>query len=462
MTDAALDWVDHEAEQAVLGALVLSQNDPEVFVAVRRWLPTPAHFGSAAHRELYQALGELMDRGVAIDALTLRDHLAATKRLDAVGGLPYIAAVADAVPTTANAGYHAQIVREWSNRRAVRTQADRLARLAADRELAATDLLTQAIADLTGTALATQVHTPRSWVGALVDLQSEIEEQATRRHAFLGVPSGFAALDRLTLGLTAGEIAVLAARPSMGKTSLALRMARNAARWFASEAEADAPPRHVAIMSCEMTEKRLLTRLLAAESGVAIRRKLATKAFADRDYTAIATAAQALATLPLRTFDRERFDLRTPGQIQLALQHFCATERVPVGLVVVDYLQLLTADTDRENRNLELGVVMNELKAMGQRLGFPVLVLAQLNRESEKAKRRPQLSDLRDSGEIEQTADHVMFLHAEKTPEWEEGKVELLLDKNRDGETGLCPLHFARETQRWTGWQREPGAEVAA
>ncbi|HET7024861.1 MAG TPA: replicative DNA helicase [Gemmatimonadales bacterium] len=447
MTDLPL--IDLEAEQCVLGALIQEQDPVQVF-PVRELLPTPESFGTAPHQEIYRTLLALLDQGTPIDHLTLRNALEAAKSLEAVGGLRYLADLVDAVPTAANLVHHAGIVRAWHQRRQVARQGERLLRLAHDRELRSEDLLAQSMADLTQTAVQAIGLKRRSWSELLFTVGEKIEAQAASGRMLQGVPSGFIDLDRLTLGWRTGDLIVIAARPSVGKSSFALRLARNAAEAFV-EAPGSEAPLVALVISLEMGQEDLVERLLSAESGVAIRSCIARGRFTDRDLSEIARAQTRLGALPIRILDQATHRIRTPGQVRIAIQHFEATERQKVGLVIVDYVQYLRHDGQEENRNRELGEITKTLKTMGLQLGFPVVLLGQLNRESVKSNRRPQLSDLRDSGEIEQDADLVLFLHRdEKAENWgPPGKTEVILEKQRNGPTGLVTLELNKYTQQW-------------
>lgn len=446
--------IDGEAEQGVLGAFLLSQ-DPDTVQPVRKILPTPEYFASGAYRILYEAMCTLIDKGVALDPITLRNYLQGQKLLDEVGGVEAVAQLADAVPTAANAVFHASIVRELFDRRQMVAQGERLITLAHDQQLAPADVLATAVTELSRTTVHRAGFKPRSWTEILIDAGSRIEDRVRHNRWLTGVPSGLTDLDRILGGAEPGEAIFLAARPSIGKTALALKLARNAALHFLREAKEDEEPMVSMVASREMRIDHLVERLLSAEADLRLRQKLMLAKLVDHDFTKIAEAQGRLNRLPLRLMDSETHDLTSPGHIRLAIEHFQATEKRRVGFLVVDYIQLLHIGGDVENRNHELGMIAEALKDIGVQCGFPVLVLAQLNRENEKAARRPRSSDLRDSGEIEQVADKIILLHAEpKNPEWEEGLVEVLVDKNRNGETGSCKLAFDKHTQAWRGWAK--------
>ena len=457
--------VDAEAEQAVLGALMLASDEPEVVHTVRQLLPAPDHFHGGQYRLLYRVFCELIDKGVKLDPLTVRDHLRAQHLLDEVGGIEAIATLADAVPTAANAEFHAKIVRELADRRRMVAQGDRLRSLAHDRQLKTGDIMATVVHELATTSLHRVNRPIRTWVSILLDASEAIEQRLKSQRLHEGILTGLTDLDRITDGAMPGEAIIVGARPSLGKTALATRMARSAAKQFYVETPKDEDPPCAVIVSREMLIDPIVQRLFSAESDVPIKLRLKSGHWQDSDFTKMAKAQGTLSKLPLRILDTAGYDLSTPGQIRLALEHFQVMEKCRVGFVVVDYLQLLKADANdtHENRNLELGAVTQALKDIGMQMHVPMVILAQLNRELEKANRRPRGSDIRDSGEVEQIADKILLLHSEEkwNQEWPQGKIEVIVDKNRNGETGHCYLDFNKYTQRWRGWTEATGEAAA-
>ena len=439
MTDTALH--QSEAEECVLGALIL---DPHRLAAVRPLLPSPAAFTDKGRASVYAAILAVFDTGQPLDFVTL----AAEIRRQGGGGDSaevQIAELLDAAVTSANVEAHALLVLDaWRRRQAV-GEADRLKKAATDATIPLRDAVAEVCQRLVPIGTGDPSEKPRSLPAIFLDTLMDLERRTAAGQRVLGLSTGFEGLDELTDGWQPGTLTIVAARPSRGKTALALAIARTAAQ--------QAP---VDFVSIEMNEDQLVARLLQAEIGRDLRHIRRDAGLFARYAPALSEASSALSHLPM-VFDCRS---RTPSRIRLEQQALAAQRGQPTGLLVIDYLGLMHADQPQQNRDRELGSITGALKAMARELRVPVLLLCQLNRSSDREARPPELHDLRDSGNIEQDADDVLMLH------WPEGKpergpavVDLYARKVRNGHTGKVPLLFEPWTQRWFEAGERPDSE---
>ncbi len=438
-----------EAEQAVLGAMLLDQD--AALKAVE--LLDDLAFYRDAHRRMFRAMAQLLDRGDVVDPLVLRDELARRGDLEAAGGMDYVAELLDVVPTAANIEYHARIVRDKSLLR-------RLIEAGTDIVQAAYEGRTDVDALIdTAEQRVFEVSFQRGTqeVVRIKELMWKTMERIEARHrgddSVRGVRTGYVDLDEMTNGFQRNDLIIVAARPSMGKTAFCLNMAANAAL------EAKTP---VAIFSLEMSRDQLVERLLAAESFVDLSR-LRSGRLRDDDYPKMSRAAGLLGTAPIWIDD-------TPALTLLELRSKARRMKAEhdIGLLVIDYLQLLRGPRT-ESRQEEISFISRSLKALAREIETPVIALSQLSRAPEQrgGDRRPLLSDLRDSGAIEQDADLVMFIYrAEMYPSLletsdaaREGIAELILSKHRNGPTGTIKLAFHKQYTRFDNYsEREPNS----
>jgi replicative DNA helicase len=425
----------NDAEQAVLGAMLLDQ-DAALSGAQ---LITDEMFYREGHRRLFRAMVALTERRSVIDHITLRDELTRRGDLETVGGYDYIAELADVVPTAANLEYHARIVREKAILRRLIETATGIITEAYDGHSTATDLL-----DLAESRIF-QVSQQRREGGftrlkeMLWPTMERIETLQKSGKTITGVPSGFTDLDNMTSGFQPSELTIVAARPSMGKTALVLNVATHAAvEGFG-----------VAVFSLEMSKEALVQRMLTSEARVdsqLVRRGM----LRDFDYTKLARAAGVLQSCPMWIDD-------TPALTLLEMRSKARRLKADgdIGMIIVDYLQLMRSPEYAENRVQEISDISRSLKALAKELGVPVLALSQLSRASEQrgGERKPILSDLRDSGAIEQDADLVIFIHRpeyyDREDESKKGVAEIMLAKHRNGPTGDIHLRFNREYTRF-------------
>ncbi len=422
-----------EAEQALLGSMFLSKDAAETALAT----VSAEDFYRPAHAIIYKAIGHLHDRNIPIDQVSVADHLEATGELEKIGGKAYLLDVTAVVPTAANAHHYAKIVKRTSTLRQLigaATQVVRLGYNAPDDLDAVVEEAEKRIFEVTSKRVASNFQPIK---GLLKATFKQIEELAERKQHITGIPTGFKDLDRLLAGMHRGDLLILAARPSVGKTALALNIGIQAAKEGAS----------VAVFSLEMEAEQLIQRVLCSEARINLQ-DVRTGHVKDTDWTNIARAMDALHKLDFYVDD-------TPSISMLELR--AKARRLlrdrPDGLVIVDYLQLMQPSLRRyENRQTEIADISRGLKALAKDLEVPVLALSQLSRAVEQRQgKRPQLSDLRESGAIEQDADVVMFIDRNTNPRPDDeedenrpprGIAEIIVAKHRNGPTGTIPLVF--------------------
>ncbi|HHX93008.1 MAG TPA: replicative DNA helicase [Clostridiales bacterium] len=416
-----------EAEKSVLGAILL---DKEVFFEVSE-IVTAEDFYGHAHQEIYQGMVDLYQRDEPIDAVTLSDNLNRRKSLEAVGGRSYIAMLSNAVPTTANAAQYAKIVREKSTLRSlIRVASDIVEKSYAEKleSEQVLDYAEQTIYEVAGKRQSSQYVTLREVLNKNIDSIQEAEKSGG---AIPGLSTGFSDLDRITTGLQKSDLIIVAARPSMGKTAFALNIAQNVAIKKKGR---------VVIFSLEMSREQLGLRLLSMESRIDSK-KLRMGDEKNYDWVDINRALDKLAKADILIDD-------TPGIGVMEIRNKCRriTAQKKIDLIMIDYLQMMSADRSQENRQQEVTTISRYLKQLAREMDCPVVVLSQLSRAAEKrpGSHRPLLSDLRESGAIEQDADVVMFLYREDYYK-EEGEdlsniCEIIIAKQRTGETGTVKL----------------------
>lgn len=430
MTSPALQQAD--AEACVLGAVLL---EPERLAVVRPLLPSPAAFTDRGRAVVYAAILAVYDTGQPLDFVTLGAEIRRQAGQEHAAEVQ-MAELLDMAVTAQNVEAHARLVLDaWRRRQAI-TEADRLRKAAADPTIPLTDAVADTCQRLVPIGTGNASDPPRSLVSVFLDTLEDLERRTAQAQAVLGLTTGFDALDALTDGWQAGTLTILAARPSRGKTALALAMARHTATL--------AP---VDFVSIEMTEDQIVARLLQAEVGRDLRHLRRDADLFARYAPALSRASADLSRLPLAIDCRSR----SPARVRLEQQALAAQRGQPTGLLVIDYLGLMQADQPQQNRDRELGAITGALKAMARELRLPVLLLCQLNRSSDRENRAPELWDLRDSGNIEQDADDVLMLHwPEGKPERGPATVDLHARKVRNGHTGTVPLVFEPWTQRWS------------
>jgi replicative DNA helicase len=430
-----------EAEQGVLGCVLLSPGDC-LGDCVEKFKSGSEVFYDLRHRTVYEVLVEMYDKREAIDVITLQQRLKDKQQLDQVGGIAYLASLPDTVPSAANLGYYLEIVQEKHIlRKMIQTCTEVVGRVY-DHEGEVDALLDEVERDILRISEA-RVEGKTDKIKELVKKAiTTIEDYHQRQGMLTGVGTGFTDLDKMTSGLHGGEMIVIAARPSMGKTSLAMNIA---------EAVSIDQKLPVGVFSLEMTSESLVLRMLCSRSRVNLR-NVREGFLAERDFPKLTGAAGKLANAPLFIDDTSGLSI-----LQLRAKARRMAQQYGIKLFVVDYLQLLHSTARRaENRQQEIADISNGIKSLAKELNVPVIVLSQLNRELEKDKdRKPRLSDLRESGAIEQDADVVGLLYKpsrEEEDAFEEQDavaVNLLIAKQRNGPTGDVHLTFLKSYTRF-------------
>ncbi|MBA2707440.1 MAG: replicative DNA helicase [Gemmatimonadaceae bacterium] len=437
-----------DAEQAVLSAMLMDAD------AVLRAGETvnDTMFYREGNRRIFRAMLSLNARGDVVDPLTLAEELSRTGDLQSAGGKDYIAFLVDAVPTSANIEYHAKIVKEKALRRrlievstAIVTEAFESATPAGDLVDAAEHRIFE-VNQSRGTEGFTRIKE------LLWPTMERIETLQRGGESITGVASGFKDLDEITAGFQDSDLIIVAARPSMGKTAFVLNIAQNAAL------DANVP---VAFFSLEMSKEQLVQRLLTSEGRVDAQR-LRKGRLRDDEFVRLGRAAGILSHAPIWIDD-------TPGMGLLEMRSKARRLKVDndIGLVVIDYLQLMQGPTNTESRQQEISYISRSLKSLARELRVPVVALSQLSRAPEQRtgeNKRPQLSDLRESGAIEQDADLVMFIYrqemydgpTDKDGNSLEGRAEVIVGKQRNGPTGLVNLFFNKTFTRFENYSARP------
>ncbi|HEY6110828.1 MAG TPA: replicative DNA helicase [Gemmatimonadales bacterium] len=446
----------NDAEQAVLGAMLLDQ---DAALKAAEFLDDTM-FYKEAHRVLFRAMVSLTERGDVIDPVTLRDELGKRGDLERAGGMEYIATLIDVVPTAANVEYHTRIVRDKAVLRRLVEAATEIIQDVYEGRSDSGEVLDNAEHRVFQVAQFRRSEDFSRLKELIWPTMERIEQLQGGQGIVTGVASGFLDLDRLTAGFQRGDLVIIAARPSMGKTSFVLNCVQHAA----IEHQIG-----VAVFSLEMSKESLVQRLLCSE-GLVDAQRLRRGALRDDDYPKLARAAGLLGTAPIWIDDSAAL---TPLAMRSKARRLKAEH--DIGMVVVDYLQLMQGPSNTENRQQEISYISRSLKALAKELDVPVVALSQLSRAPEQRTgegRRPQLSDLRESGAIEQDADLVCFIYraemyegpTDKEGNSIEGLAELIVGKQRNGPTGMVELYFKKEYTRFDNRSHRdapPGATVA-
>lgn len=448
-----------EAEQAVLGCCLL---DGQAVAECLEKLRDPTVFYDLRHREIYQLLLEMDRREEAVDLLTVQQRLKEANRLEAVGGLAYLASLPDAVPSAANLAYYADIVREKFLLRLLLQTCTRAIGQVYEHQGDVDGLLDGIERDLLSMSEA-RVEAREIHISA--PLQKAVEQIENYRRGgpqMQGLPTGFDYLDKMLLGLGAGDMIVIASRPGMGKTSIGMQIVGYLAR------EKKVP---CAVFTLEMSASQLAARLLFQEARGDFQR-FRSGYFEERDIPPLTEANLGLMRAPLWLDE-------TPGinvlQLRARARRFRRQHKI--ACLLVDYVQLMRPTRYYNNREQEVAEISGGLKALAKELGIPVIVLAQLNRELEKSpNRRPQLADLRESGAIEQDADVVAMLYepklkdeekerlAAQNTDWSDHcrRINLYVAKQRNGPTGDCQFLYRKKSMRFESVYDAPAAAGAA
>lgn len=434
-----------DAERGVLGSMLLETMAVATAITVLR----PEDFYRDAHRAVFEAMVNLFEASEPIDLLTLSERLGRNGKLEMAGGLAYLTSLAAGVPTAAHVERYAHLVRDQSLKRQVIRAGTEIVGRGYESQVTSDDLLDEAEQLIFQIAQNKTTRTYARLGEVLESTISSFDRIYDSAQGITGIPTGFPKLDEILGGLQPADLIVIAARPSMGKTAFALNVARNAAITH------DVP---TIVFSLEMSKEQLATRLLCAE-GFINQNNLRTGKLSDQEWRNFAIAVERLSNAPIFIDDSPgltALDVRARSRRLLA-EH-------KIGLVLIDYLQLMEARGRHENRQQEISAISRSLKALARELKVPIVALSQLSRAVEsRQEKQPMLSDLRESGAIEQDADVVAFIYREDyykpdLPPEQQNIAEINVAKQRNGPTGRVYLHFQREFGRFAG--RE-GAEPA-
>jgi replicative DNA helicase len=425
-----------EAERSVLGAILVHNDAYNSAVQII----DSNDFYRDAHRRVFEKMIALNERGQAIDFVTLKEELSRAGELDDVGGPAYVASLADGVPRATNVEYYARIVKEKSTLRSLIAAAGKILTNAyeADQE---SDLI---LDEAESAIFAVADDRMKAGFVSMRDLVKEsypkIEQAFEQKRLITGVPTGFVDLDEMTRGLQAGDLIIIAARPSMGKTSLVL----NIAQYVAAQ-----PDLTVGFFSLEMSKESLFIRMLTSEAQIDSHR-LMSGAVGHKDYGRISHALESLSGMRLFIDDTASI-----GVLEMRAKSRRLQAEHGLNLIIIDYIQLMSGRGRFENRTLELASISRSLKGLAKELRVPIIILSQLSRAPEaRSDHRPQLSDLRESGALEQDADVVALIYRDdvynKDPNNPDaGTAEVIIAKQRNGPTGVVKLAFLREQTRF-------------
>lgn len=430
-----------ELEEAVIGALML---EGDSVISVQEFLTADAFYVDK-HKTIYKAIEELCMDNKPVDLLTVTEKLKQNKKLKEVGGVSFLAQLTQKVASAMNVEFHATIIAQKFVQRELIRASTEIQKRSYDEATDVNDLIDYAESEI---FKVSEGHIKRNVLSAkyLIDkAMKAIEDAAAKGGSMNGVPTGFTKLDQLTLGWQPSDLIIIAARPAMGKTAFVLSMARNMAVDY---------EKPVALFSLEMSSTQLMMRLIVAESGLTSNDVRSGK-LSTEQWKHLEQSTRPLAEAPIFIDDTPAlsiYELRSKAR-RLKSEH-------DIQLIIIDYLQLMTAGGDNKgNREQEVAQISRTLKAIAKELNIPIIALSQLNRsvESRTGSKRPQLSDLRESGAIEQDADIVAFIHR---PEYynltqdEEGRdtrgmAEVIVAKHRNGATDIIPLRFRKEQARF-------------
>jgi replicative DNA helicase len=424
-----------DAEKSVLGSILVNNENYYRVIEVLR----PEDFYLNAHRVIYRQMVELIDRSKVIDLITIQEELVRASQLESAGGITYLAGLLDGIPHLVNIDHYIEIIREKSLLRQMVNCTNKIMAQCFDQAEPAEEILDraeQALFDLSEKRIKVGFVSVKEMELPATRL---IEKLYTEREMITGVATGFRDLDRLTSGLQPADLIILAARPSMGKTAFVLNIAQHVALHKAAP---------VGMFSLEMSKEQLLMRMLCSEARVDAH-KVRTGYLGKDDFRKLIDALGRTAQAPMFIDDSSTLTV-------MEMRAKCRRLKAEHGLsmIIVDYLQLMSGYGRVENRTQEISGISRGLKALAKELHLPVIALSQLSRapEQRQGDHKPQLSDLRESGSIEQDADVVMFIYREevyKPSEENSGLAELIISKQRNGPTGVVKLAFLREFTRF-------------
>jgi replicative DNA helicase len=413
-----------EAEEAVIGAVLIN---PEVYYDLAQFLQ-PEDFYIHRLRFIWEAYVRLQERRVPLDSLTVSEELEDMGRLDEIGGPAYLTALLNQVPTTLHAEAYGKIVEATSVRRRLLTAANAIATLAYDENEAIATVMGEAEKAIFNVGERQMRHDVRPIREVLSDYYDHVDELARRGDEIVGVPTGFTDLDKMLGGLQPSDFLITAGRPGTGKTALMLTLANHAALVH---------KKRVAIFSLEMSNEQLVQRLIAQQTGIDSQRLRSGK-LTDDDWPVFNHAIEVLGDTRIYLDD-------TPALTPLQLRTKCRRLHMEYGidLIILDYLQLMSSETRNDNRVQEVSYISRSLKQLAREINVPLMAAAQLSRAVEqRADKEPQLSDLRESGSLEQDADIVMFIYRDEKDPTMANVTHLKIAKHRNGPVGQVDLIF--------------------
>ncbi len=448
MMDSRIPPQNIEAEQSVLGAMML---DKEAIAKASEIL-TSEDFYREAHRVIFNAMLELYNKNEAVDMVTITDILRRDNKLEDIGGIAYITALANVVPTAANVKYHADIVAEKSVLRQLVRVSTEIATMGYEGSDDVGVLLDTAESRILEISNRKKKNDFTQIKDVLMDSVQGLEKLITNKGGLTGLPTGFPDLDKLTSGLHPSDFIILAARPSMGKTALALNIVQNVA--LRAHKQIGGEPRSVAFFSLEMSKEQLVHRMLCAEAGIDSQR-LRVGEMGDKDWDSLWAACDTMSKAKIYIDD-------TAGITAMEMRSRARRLKAEQGLdlIVVDYLQLMQGSGRKSfsgDRQQEVSEISRSLKALARELDVPVLALSQLSRGVEARQvKRPMLSDLRESGSLEQDADIVAFLYREDyyDKETENKHTELIIAKHRNGPVDTVNLFFHKQFTKFVSFTK--------
>lgn len=438
-----------EAEQSVLGGLLLA---PDRFDVIEGRVDADDFF-SRAYATIFEAMQALQKRGQPLDILVLKDELANEGKLDFVGGAAALLTLSERVPTGAHVEHYAQIVRDRAIQRRLIQAATQIVRQASGQEgMTSTDLLDEAERAIFEVAERGVSAEPASMREVIKETWEKIEKFSAGHGTVTGLPTGYYELDKMLTGLHEDELIIIAARPSMGKSTFALNLARHIG------IEEGCP---IVVYSLEMSDTNIAQNILCAHAHVDAQR-LRTGHMGEQEWGHLARSSDALSNAPIFVDDTPSISI---AELRGKTRRLKA--RHGLGLCIIDYLQLVTASSkaSQRSREQEISEISRGLKALAKELSIPVIALSQLNRKAtDRADNRPILSDLRESGAIEQDADVVMLLHRPDyyDPEDAPGQAEVIIAKQRNGPTGTVQLAFIRNQLRFENLSLRPDGDRPA
>ncbi|ASF41371.1 MULTISPECIES: replicative DNA helicase [Halobacillus] len=424
-----------EAEQAVLGAVFL---EPEAMSTASEYL-LPEDFYRASHQRIFEVMMTLADKGEPIDLVTVTSALSNNKVLEEVGGVSYLTDVANSVPTAANITYYTKIVSEKSTLRSLIRTATNIVTTGYSEEEDLEDVLNSAEKDILEVSQRKNSSAFKSIKDVLIDVYDNIEQLHNQEGGVTGIPTGYRDLDNITSGFQRNDLIIIAARPSMGKTAFALNIAQNVAVHTEE---------NVAIFSLEMGADQLVSRMLCAEGNIDAQR-LRTGHMEAEDWNKLTMAMGSLSNAGIYIDD-------TPGIRVSEIRSKCRRlkQEHGLGMILIDYLQLIQGSANsKENRQQEVSEISRSLKGLARELNVPLIALSQLSRGVESRQdKRPMMSDLRESGSIEQDADIVGFLYRDDYYDQEsenQNIIEIIISKQRNGPVGNVELAFVKEYNKF-------------